>query len=233
MASTDQSMVQQLSGPLQRAWPSSKPPRGLTGAIATEIIRQELLREGFKVSSRDVYIVGIPYQVDLLICREGALPRWGNLAYPIEDVLAVLEVKAGGIYGEEGLRAVRNRFKSACLQNPGIFCAYITFREREGYKWAATEKRLGFPVYTLCWYRGQGKRYEEQYEGDWARFISDLKREAAQVYQGVSTGANGSEWISTFLGSAKKVGKKLEAKYGLLPKGTVAEDLRRIREELP
>lgn len=79
----------------------------LSGAVAAEYFRQEIQRVlerhpeyGCKVSENNVYIQGSHIEFDLLILRENARKLCGAPVYRREDVVAVLECKANGVYTE-------------------------------------------------------------------------------------------------------------------------------------
>ncbi len=42
-----------------------------SGALTVELVREALLKEGFNVSERDVFIKGFPVEIDLLISKKG------------------------------------------------------------------------------------------------------------------------------------------------------------------
>ena len=112
-----------------------KKAKKLHGAIAAELLKQ-LISEYFikeckhyRVSAVNSYIAGSTYEYDLLIVKENAEPILG-IVYQPEDVIAVIECKAGGLFGlERETDNIANAFNSACKINPEISCGYITISE--------------------------------------------------------------------------------------------------------
>lgn len=145
------------------------------GSVTVELLRAALLDMGIKLSLRDVFIHGIPVEVDLLLPTPAATSDYG-LVYQPEDVLAAFEVKNAGAFGESTLSAVRRSFDLIRAVNPRIYCAYVTLAEREGYKWAATKKNIGADVFTLFWHNGSMTARHYKSSGDWSRLMDELKR---------------------------------------------------------
>jgi hypothetical protein len=146
-----------------------KPPKKFSGAATIEILREALSAEGIPVSSRDVFIRGIPVEIDLLVLHKAATPFLG-LLYEPQHVAVALEVKKTGTFGEDSLVKIKNDF--GVLQKAGVPCAYVTFEERRGYRWAASNECLGFPCFTLAWHtRTEGPL--EQTEG-WEHLLAFL-----------------------------------------------------------
>ncbi len=144
------------------------------GAVTVEAIRGALKRHGIETSSRDVFMQGVPIEVDLLIARQGAEPKHA-LLYRAQDVAVALEIKNRGCYGEMALEKTRRNFEEIRAHGPHIRCLYVTLTEREGYKWAATEENLGVPVYTLFWRAGSSKEPRFKSTGDWETLLADLE----------------------------------------------------------
>jgi len=143
------------------------------GAITVEFIRLALREHGISASPRDVFIKGVPIEIDLLVPRAGTSPENGILYRP-EDVFIALEIKNSGAFGEETSRRIKKNFMTIQQHGEQIDCFYVTLAEREGYKWAITEGNLGFPAYTLFWYSGSGKNRRYEPSGDWQRLICDI-----------------------------------------------------------
>jgi hypothetical protein len=145
--------------------------RKFVGAATVEILRKALVDEGIPVSARDVFVRAIPVEADLAIPKDGQEPYLG-LLYEATQLAAVLEVKNSGCVGERSIEKVRRdlgRFRDA-----DISCAYVTFEERAGYTWAASSDSLGFPCFTLAWYRRAGGPIEPT--NDWAALIAFLRK---------------------------------------------------------
>jgi len=144
-----------------------------TGAITVEFIRLALREHGISASPRDVFIKGVPIEIDLLIPRAGTSPENGILYRP-EDVLIALEIKNSGAFGEAAVRTIKKNFMRIQQHGEQIDCFYVTLAERKGYKWAITEDNFGFPAYTLFWHSGGGKNRRYEPSGDWQRLICDI-----------------------------------------------------------
>jgi len=147
-----------------------KPPNNFSGAATVEILRAALSSKGNPVSSRNVFVRAVPVEVDLLVLRNTAEPFLG-LLYEPQHVAVALEVKKTGTFGEDSLLKVKNDF--GLLHKAGVSCAYVTFEERHGYRWAASKECLGFPCFTLAWHRKTAGPLEPT--EDWERFLAYLK----------------------------------------------------------
>lgn len=84
----------------------AKSAKKLRGAIAAELLKKlvdEFLCKNcrnYKASNVNSYIAGSKYEYDLLIVNKNAEPFMGMLYKP-EDVIAVIECKAGGLFNLE------------------------------------------------------------------------------------------------------------------------------------
>jgi hypothetical protein len=147
-----------------------------SGAVSVEIIRLALRQNGINTSSRDVFIKGVPVEIDFLIVKSDAAPEHGLLYQP-EDVLAAFEIKNSGSFGEATIENTKRCFSLIKRSNPKIYCVYITIAERRNFRWAVHEGNLGSPAYTLFWHSGGQKniRYEPGKDRDWNRLITDLQ----------------------------------------------------------
>jgi hypothetical protein len=144
----------------------------LAGSITVELIGDFLSRLGIPVSARDVFIRGVPVELDLLVPGPMTTPRH-KLIYEPSDVLAAFEVKNLGAF-PGALASIRRSFDLIRSANPGIYCAYITLSERKNYKWKATAENLGADVYTLFWHNSSIKNRRFDPTGDWDKLISKL-----------------------------------------------------------
>jgi hypothetical protein len=145
------------------------------GAVTTELLKVALQLHGIETSPRDVFIENVPVELDLLIPRRGAPPRHGIL-YRAEDVLMAFEVKYHGSFGERTIEKTNKDFQLVSAKNAQIRCAYVTLLERRTYKWRVTKENLGFPAYTLFWYRGSSES-SRQYEasGDFDALLNEIR----------------------------------------------------------
>lgn len=125
-------------------------PKKFAGAAAIEILRSALNEEGIVTSPRDVFVRGLPMEVDLIVPFKDEDPVLG-LLYEPKQVAVALEVKKSGTFGKSALDKIRLDFSQ--LSKAGIRCAYVTFEERQSYRWKATSDNLGFPCFTLAWHK--------------------------------------------------------------------------------
>ncbi len=147
--------------------------RKFSGSVTTELIRQALLDSGVSVSGRDVFIRGLPLEIDLLVISSTARPTFGILYKP-EDVLGCVEVKNAGSFGESTIQTTRKAFAQICAAIPKTQCFYVSVSERFDYPWAITEANVGVRCFTLFNYSGSGKRYKLWPTGDWSKLVETL-----------------------------------------------------------
>lgn len=114
---------------------ASKIAKKLKGAVAAELLRQEIAEQlsnagkPFKVSNMNVYIWGSKYEYDLLVVKKDAQPYMG-LVYRPEDVVSTIECKAGGLFNlEEDSDRIARAANDAKEVNPDIRFGYITISE--------------------------------------------------------------------------------------------------------
>jgi hypothetical protein len=142
-----------------------------SGAVSVELLRSALSEEGIPTSSRDVFVRGIPVEVDLVIPRAAQVPALGVLYEP-QQVVAALEVKNSGLFGGGSLDKLRHVF--GCFRAIGIQCAYVTLEERRNHPWAASSERLGFPCFTLAWHKTTGGPFE--LTDEWLELVKFLRQ---------------------------------------------------------
>jgi UDP-N-acetylglucosamine 2-epimerase len=146
-----------------------------SGTLTVELIRQALLKKGFNVSERDVFIKGIPVEIDLLIYKKG-ISSENRVLYKPEDVLVILEVKRKGTFGEFAIKSIMNNFKLIKQRSKNINCIYVTLTERKNYKWKATEQNINSPVFTLFWHSGPENNMKYENTRDWKKLINYLNK---------------------------------------------------------
>ncbi len=151
------------------------PCRKYAGALTIELIRRALMKIGIRVSRRDVFIQGVPLEIDFLV--PGPHARLSNgLVYRPEDVLAIVEVKNAGSFGKPTIETIRQNFTVIRKANRRIRCCYLTVAERRGFRWAVTSRNSGGNAYTMFWHHGSGKNLAYDPSGDWDRFVADMRR---------------------------------------------------------
>ncbi len=99
--------------------------RKFIGALTTELIRTELLKQRFNVSNRDVFIEGIPNELDLLIVQAGKNLK-EKIFYSPDDILVVFEIKFRGAYGEKQKNSIKEIFDNIKRKNENIECIINT-----------------------------------------------------------------------------------------------------------
>jgi hypothetical protein len=150
------------------------------GALTIEYVRRGLAEHGIPTSDRSVFIDGVPFEVDLIVPRNTTPPEHGIL-YQAENVVAALEVRHAGVFVRGGTDHIRAYFERIQVRCPGIWCAYVTLTEGQGYKWKVTSDNLRFPAYTLFWRGTLSGKPQYTSTGDWVRFVNDLKERLSGV----------------------------------------------------
>jgi hypothetical protein len=144
--------------------------RKFSGAVTVEIMKRVLEKEGITTSARDVFIRGIPLEIDLLVPYRGEEPTLG-LLYEPRQVAVALEIKKSGSFAAQGIRTIRKNFK--LLRGLKVACAYVTLEERESYRYKVTEKNIGgFRCFTLAWHKGTAMILEDTHQ--WDRLLTFL-----------------------------------------------------------
>ncbi len=145
------------------------------GALTVECLRLAFKDHGIPTSHRDVFIKGVPVEIDIIVPKATASPEY-DICYEANDVLAALEVKSYGAFGKGTAERIRVCFKEIQRCNPGIWCAYITLTERQNYKYAVNCDDLGFPAFTVFWHSGSETDTHFTPTGQWSQLISELKK---------------------------------------------------------
>jgi len=144
--------------------------RKFAGAVTAELMKKFLADEGILTSARDVFIRGVPLEIDLIVPHSGEEPSLG-LLYEPQQVAAALEIKKMGSFGEPTLRTLKKNFN--LLRGLNVKCAYVAIEERQSFCWKATEENIGgFPCFTLAWHKGPQVLIETQ---DWDRLLAFLR----------------------------------------------------------
>lgn len=146
--------------------------RKFSGAMTAELLKRVLADEGIPTSTRDVFIRGIPFEIDLIVPRRGEEATLG-LLYEPQQVAVALEIKKMGSFGEQTLQAIRKSFDQ--LREFKVTCAYVTLEERKSYRHKATEENLGgFPCFTFAWHKVVDGPLEETQ--DWDRLLTFIRK---------------------------------------------------------
>lgn len=148
------------------------------GALTIELLRKEFAELELNVSNRDVFIEGVPNELDLLIAKADKNPE-ENLVYSSADVLAVLEIKFRGSYGKFSIEKIKDVFNSIKAANKKIECFYISISENRKYKHRITKKNLGYDCFEFFTRESNLesalKRGTIKPTGDWQRLLLRLK----------------------------------------------------------
>ena len=160
---------------------SQKKSRKFIGALTIELIRTELLKCGFNVSNRDVFIRGISNELDLLILKPNVKPI-ENLLYLPNDILFCFEIKYRGSYGEKAVNDIKNNFDKIKNINDKIECIYLTISESRKYRYRVTPEKLGnkyecFELFTRDMELERAlKNKKLKASGDWDKLLEKLKK---------------------------------------------------------
>lgn len=155
-----------------------------TGAVTTELLRNSLLAAlggSVALSPRDSFILGVPLELDLLVLRPDAIPV-SFICYRPDDVLAALEIKNVGSFGDATIKSVKANFAKIQLVAKSAHCCYVALTERQGFRWAVTSANTGFPAYTLSTHKTGRKPFTDQAStADFDRLVEDLRKWAAEA----------------------------------------------------
>jgi len=141
--------------------------------MAAELMRRVLADEGIPTSSRDVFIRGIPLEIDLIVPLRGQEPTLG-LLYEPEQVAVALEIKKMGAFLKQTLQTIQKNFNQ--LKELEVPCAYVALEERESFRYKATEENIGgFKCFTLAWHKGRGGSGPVEDTQDWGRLLTFVR----------------------------------------------------------
>lgn len=148
----------------------------LTGSATCQAIRKHLRNKAFNISQRDVYIKGIPNEIDLLLLKDYVNEKM--LVYDPKDVLAVFEIKFSGSYGEDSIENTKKLGEKIKGLNKNIRCLYVTLLETKTYKYRITKENTGFNIFEIFYKKGNlgSKNFKTFNTGDWDRLLNYLKK---------------------------------------------------------
>lgn len=145
------------------------------GALTVEVLRENLVKEGLGVSDRDVFIKGVPNEIDLMILKNKEKPEH-RLIYNPSQVAAVLEIKFSGIFNKEEIPRIQEFFSSVRKVNENIKCIYLVVSENTNFKYFPEEKKLG--DYSFLLFERETSNLEEEFENgeikatnDWSKLL--------------------------------------------------------------
>jgi hypothetical protein len=152
------------------------------GALTAEVIRQALQNDGIPVSSRDVFIQGIPIEFDLIVPRHDAACPTDGILYKPDEVIAVLEIKASGLFDYKSKNRIETCRDKVQELNPNVFFGYVTLSERKSFHDKNFhEDEWTYPLFW--WHPLKALKEHERYNstGFWQKLLSELhKRVNAQ-----------------------------------------------------
>jgi hypothetical protein len=161
---------------VNKAWNYCEKCPKYVGAVTVETIRQALQNVGIPVSARDVFIHGIPIEFDLIVPRRGAPDPVDGILYKPEDVVAVLEVKASGLFGYNLRERIEYCHAKVREKNPNIFCGYVALSERQTFQEKNFGKDIPEWVFTLFWYRQEKRQDKYDPTGNWQKLLSEIQK---------------------------------------------------------
>ena len=153
------------------------------GDVACRIILGHIrshLPKGYKVVGPNVYIEGIPNELDLLVVTDVAIPRDFTNAYSPDVVSCLIEVKASGYFNKSEPGKYRSLFEGFTQKFPHVRCIYLTIRERGKPKNPYSKNYAGdmkdelepkFRTFTLS-----DSRTGKPEIGQWKDFINYLQQ---------------------------------------------------------
>lgn len=144
--------------------------RKFAGAVTAELMKKVLADEGILTSARDVFIRGVPFEIDLIVPYRGEEPTLG-LLYEPEQVAAALEIKKTGTFGEQALENIRKNFGQ--LRKLNVKCAYVSLEERQSYLYKATKEKLDAECFIFAWHKVTDGPLEET--PDWDRLLAFIR----------------------------------------------------------
>ncbi len=150
-----------------------------TGAATEEAIRKALKEAGIPVSGRDVFIKGVPIEIDLLIPKPG-VDVDDRILFAPDEVLFALEIKNFGSFGQATIDGVSKSFGAIKTAAPAITCVYLTLAERETYSWRVTDENIPGRVFMIFWYDVKGNRGQYHDSHDWERFLQLVSTKLAR-----------------------------------------------------
>ena len=166
-------------------WPKYKWSK-YNGDVACRLIAHYLgqhLGHLAEVVGPNVYVEGMPTEFDLLLVRRGAQPSRFTAAYPSSSIIAILEIRSGGIIDLKRVKKIRNNFDDVQKKAP-INCIYLAITETMSTKKPTSINYLGqtkegllpYPVFCLHDWRWKQDIDKGLNIGEWGRLISLLKQ---------------------------------------------------------
>jgi|SRR3989344_107977 len=140
------------------------------GAATVQVLRKYLSSKGFNVSDRDVYIKGVPNELDLLVLRKNV--NNSLIIYNPEDVIFVFEIKYGGT---TDLGTILIKYHRIIEKNNKINCAYVTILEQQSWTNRFTKETIGFDYFVFYTYRSTARPKPEVNMGGWEKLLKYLK----------------------------------------------------------
>jgi hypothetical protein len=158
----------------------------LYGDICMRVVHEHLSRHlskvHCKVSSPNAYVAGIPTEFDLLIVKSHVAPFPFTNAYSAEDILAVIEVKAHGVFGgketlERVVGKIKSNFDKVREAAKSISFYYLTISEvsepkkMDAINYFNQTKKYMAPYKVFCLKDSRTNRVRT---GEWDSFLEDI-----------------------------------------------------------
>lgn len=140
------------------------------GTATVQVLRKHLSLKGYNVSDRDVYIKGVPNELDLLVLRKNVDKSF--IIYNPEDVIFVLEIKYNSTTDLRQLLRVYNRIIE---KNNKINCSYVTILDQHSWTKVFTKEAIGFDYFVLYTYRSTTRMLPEMDMGGWEKLLKYLE----------------------------------------------------------
>jgi hypothetical protein len=164
--------------------------RQISGEETEKVVRDHLVRKGFRISRNRVFINASTVEIDLLLLRSGIEPN--SKYYSPNQVSTVLEVKNNAVGSEQKNPNVkiRNDFNELEDMTKMNRFVVVVLSENPNYKWRITEKEIekkNCRVFTCVLRRTPRKLYDvdtinEMLEnrkmwktGEWEKLLAYLK----------------------------------------------------------
>jgi Holliday junction resolvase-like predicted endonuclease len=117
----------------------------ICGNATENVIRNHLLSKGLNISRTRVRIESSWIEIDVLSLKGSVSPEKSE--YSPSEVNTILEIKNNAVADQTTI--IRNNFDKLRQIARDMRFAVIVLSEREGYKHAIKEEKLGYPVFTL------------------------------------------------------------------------------------
>jgi hypothetical protein len=119
-----------------------------SGDVTCRIIKsfmEKHLPKHTKITDPNAFIMGLPYEFDLLIVEENAKPEELTHCFESRTVKALIEIKKRGVFSLKDADKIKKVFDEANSKFPQIKCVYLAVEEVR-----TTKKRNAIKFYDEC-----------------------------------------------------------------------------------